>query len=218
MLDPNFAQDVREFHALSGQPHGPIPRLLEGCLPFEKILQHLQAAFVLTKLPSEAAGELALRVGLLIEEVAEYVEATRDRNLVSQFDAILDITYVNLGTGVAQGLPLNAGWEEVHRANMAKVYGDTVTVGGKIQKPAGWVGPETRLKVLIERLTPVVLDCELLPPEVTPEVTPEEENDYARGTLPPSGERGQAEEAAQDRPGAEEGGAGSAGGGLYGKW
>jgi len=226
MLDPNFPQDVAEFHEAAGQPHGQAPRLLDGRLPYEKLIQYLQAAYVLTKLPSESEGEEALRVGLIIEEVVELVEALRDRDLVLQLDAQLDIVYVTLGMGVAQGLPLNLGWEEVHRTNMNKVRGGTIYIGGKIVKPAGWTGPEEKLDELIRRMQwvkqapryvegevvfgdttegvspPPVFDVEVLPPEVTPEVTPEQENHDGTSNQQADGEDGES----------------PAGGGLYGKW
>lgn len=47
--------------------------------------------------------------------------------------------------GVRMGLPMEAGWHEVHASNMAKVDKETGKVirreDGKILKPKGWVGP-----------------------------------------------------------------------------
>ena len=232
MVDPNFPQDVAEFHEASGQLHGQAPRLLDGTLPYDTLLSHLKAAYVLTKLPSTSEGEVALRIGLILEEVAELIEAVRDGDLVQQLDAQLDIVYVTLGMGVTQGLPLNLGWEEVHRTNMNKVRGQPRDIGGKIQKPEGWVGPGAKLKELIERMRGIarppfyasipseelVFDVEVLPSEVTPEVTPEEENDHARGTL----QQDEQQEADADAEVGGESSSGSAGdgsgGGLYGKW
>ena len=49
-----------------------------------------------------------------------------------------------LGTANMMGLPWQALWEDVHRANMAKVPG--ITKRGHLVdcvKPGGWVGPKT---------------------------------------------------------------------------
>lgn len=40
--------------------------------------------------------------------------------LVEAYDAVLDMMVFAVGTGVAMGLELEPGWEEVHRSNMSK--------------------------------------------------------------------------------------------------
>lgn len=54
--------------------------------------------------------------------------------------------------GESLGLPMEKGWDEVHRSNMAKVDAVTGRVhrrdDGKILKPANWVGPN--LKAILE--------------------------------------------------------------------
>lgn len=41
-------------------------------------------------------------------------------NLREAYDATLDIQYVTVGNGIAMGLDLQPGWEEVQRSNMSK--------------------------------------------------------------------------------------------------
>ncbi len=93
-----------------------------------------------------------MRVELLLEEVSEYLEAVRNKDLVSIFDALLDIIYIAVGTGVTYGLPMAKGWEEVHASNMAKLGIDGAPIyreDGKVMKPAGWVPPD--LAGIVER-------------------------------------------------------------------
>jgi predicted HAD superfamily Cof-like phosphohydrolase len=89
---------------------------------------------------------------LIMEEVTELLEAVAEKNKEEIFDALLDIIVVCIGAGHSAGLPLEAGWREVIRSNMAKVDPETGFVkkraDGKILKPEGWTPP--RLAALIE--------------------------------------------------------------------
>jgi predicted HAD superfamily Cof-like phosphohydrolase len=61
-----------------------------------------------------------------------------------QFDALIDIVYVALGTAYLQGFPWQRGWLEVQIANMAKrraVDGEGRGTGD-IRKPEGWKAPD----------------------------------------------------------------------------
>jgi len=98
------------------------------------------------KSPTLASHEVrALRVRLIAEELMELCEALnvslkvdnvnahsleveafeidsrRDYRLTEAYDAILDLMVVVIGTGVALGLNLEPGWQEVHRSNMSKI-------------------------------------------------------------------------------------------------
>ena len=62
-----------------------------------------------------------------------------------QADALIDLAYVAMGTGVMLGLPWQPLWDDVQRANMSKVRG--VTGRGHavdLAKPPGWVAPKTQ--------------------------------------------------------------------------
>lgn len=41
-------------------------------------------------------------------------------SITNAYDATLDLKVVVIGTGVAMGVDLEPGWEEVHRSNMSK--------------------------------------------------------------------------------------------------
>lgn len=84
-----------------------------------------------------------LRIALIFEELKEYAEASgqieffhqschattikpehnKEINLTEQFDALLDLQYVLLGTVLENGFgdTFDEGFDEVHRSNMSKV-------------------------------------------------------------------------------------------------
>ena len=67
-----------------------------------------------------------LRAQLMIEELAETIEAMADGNIEQTFDGLLDLAYVLGGTFEVFGFRnvMEAGFAEVHRANMDKQGGD----------------------------------------------------------------------------------------------
>lgn len=91
--------------------------------------------------PSQAA----LYRDLIDEERNEFLEALADNDEVEEFDAILDQIVVLMGYGFSRGFPMNEGWAEVMRSNMAKIDPRTGKVrrreDGKILKPEGWTSP-----------------------------------------------------------------------------
>lgn len=91
----------------------------------------------------------AYRIRFMQEELHEYIAAYRDGDLEKQFDALLDLVYVAMGTAVFQGFPWEQGWREVQRANMAKVRATSEQEskrGSKLDviKPPGWCGPDIK--------------------------------------------------------------------------
>ena len=69
----------------------------------------------------------------------------QEKNIPEQADALIDLVYVAMGTGVMMGLPWQALWHDVQRANMSKVRGTTKRGHPvDVTKPEGWVGPKTR--------------------------------------------------------------------------
>jgi predicted HAD superfamily Cof-like phosphohydrolase len=96
-------------------------------------------------------GRRALRRRLIEEEVEEFCRADREEDLVGVADALADIIYVVVGTSLEYGIPLHAVWDEVQRANMAKIDPLTGRVtkreDGKVLKPDGWEPPDIRAAV-----------------------------------------------------------------------
>lgn len=89
---------------------------------------------------------LALRIKLETEEHEELLTAIEDRDMSGVADALADKIYISVGTAVEFGIPLDRVWNEVQRANMAKV--DPVSgkvkkrADGKVLKPEGWTPPD----------------------------------------------------------------------------
>lgn len=88
--------------------------------------------------------KLQERIDFLQEELDEFKKACDEQDLAEQADALVDLVYVALGTANMLGLPWKKLWDDVQRANMAKVRG--VGKRGHLVdciKPEGWVGPQT---------------------------------------------------------------------------
>lgn len=84
------------------------------------------------------------RFKFMKEELEEFYEAAQSQNLAEMADALIDLVYVAKGTAHLMNLPWDDLWDDVHRANMAKVRG--VGKRGNLVdcvKPEGWVGPRT---------------------------------------------------------------------------
>ena len=79
------------------------------------------------------------RIRHMQEELNEYSEA---ENVAEEFDALIDLIYLAIGTARMQGLDLEAGWDRVHQANMRKVKDDSTEYKAGIKKPEGWKKPD----------------------------------------------------------------------------
>lgn len=122
--------------------------------------------------PRELDDDMALfRIGFMCEELAEYAQASgyvnisralneihqfiKDgkrwmvnkvelRDVEKQFDSLIDLVYVALGTSYLHGFDFDEGWRRVQAANMAKVRVEAdlqgSTRGSKydVVKPRGW--------------------------------------------------------------------------------
>jgi predicted HAD superfamily Cof-like phosphohydrolase len=89
------------------------------------------------------------------EEQDEAWEARTTGDRVKFVDAICDQLYFIYGTALALGIPLEACFNAVHDANMAKLGPDGKPIyresDGKVQKPEGWVGPEDRIAEILRQ-------------------------------------------------------------------
>jgi predicted HAD superfamily Cof-like phosphohydrolase len=86
-----------------------------------------------------------LRVGLLEEEVSEFVAASEKGDLIGIADALADIVYVVYGTALTYGINLDAVLWEVHRSNMSKLDSDgkpLIRDDGKVLKSERYVPPD----------------------------------------------------------------------------
>jgi predicted HAD superfamily Cof-like phosphohydrolase len=84
------------------------------------------------------------RIRFMQEELDEFKEAQGNNNLALMADALIDLVYVAKGTAIEMGLPWEDLWQDVQRANMAKVIGKTARgIDIDVCKPPGWVPPQT---------------------------------------------------------------------------
>lgn len=108
------------------------------------------------------AAQLHLAIELVHEEIhRELQEALNQGNMIKIFDGILDGIYVLAFLGHTLGLPLEEGWFEVQRTNLAKLHERACCQdancpkchgqgrylepvfdrNGKVTKPDGWTPP-----------------------------------------------------------------------------
>lgn len=86
-----------------------------------------------------------LRIDLLEEEVAEFVTASGEKDLVAIADALADIAYVIYGTALTYGIDLNSVLREVHLSNMSKLGRDgkpLIRADGKVIKSERYFPPD----------------------------------------------------------------------------
>lgn len=164
----NVTADVRAFMAVGGQG---TPNEIQTLTPVPGLASIGEVVARLASIEGQAAPgdsdaiKLArLRARLILEEAAETVHALGKGDMVEYADGLADLIYVTVGAGLAHGVPLEAVWNAVQAANMAKFpvcatcngdpdYGRCPTcngnlrvaerdAGGKVVKPPGWTPPD----------------------------------------------------------------------------
>lgn len=135
-------EDVRAFHRRFGQLDSARPTHLTR----RKLAE--RANFMLEELREFADGAGLAPLFTLDDEGYRFVvnRVKADQDLALQADALVDLVYVALGTAAMMGLPWQALWDDVQRANMAKEKGPThrnMGFGSDICKPPGWEPPRT---------------------------------------------------------------------------
>jgi predicted HAD superfamily Cof-like phosphohydrolase len=89
--------------------------------------------------------QVALRLSLIDEEVAELRAAAWANDLTGVADALADIVYVAYGTAHVYGIDLDAVLDEVHSSNMTKLdeHGRPIRrADGKVLKGPGYRPPD----------------------------------------------------------------------------
>ena len=92
-----------------------------------------------------------LRYDLIKEELDEFEEAIKEKNLKEVADSLTDILYVTYGAGHAFGIDLDKCFDEVQRSNMSKLGEDRKPIyneHGKVMKGPNYFEPN--LKKFIE--------------------------------------------------------------------
>ena len=86
-----------------------------------------------------------LRYDLIKEELDEFAQAIKDKNLVEVADSLTDILYVTYGAGIAFGIDLDKCFDEVQRSNMSKLGKDGKPIyndKGKVMKGPNYFQPD----------------------------------------------------------------------------
>ena len=86
-----------------------------------------------------------LRYDLIKEELDEFEQATKDKNLKEIADSLTDILYVTYGAGHAFGIDLDKCFDEVQRSNMSKLGQDGKPIyneNGKVMKGPNYFEPD----------------------------------------------------------------------------
>ena len=94
---------------------------------------------------------MQLRYDLIKEELNEFEQAMKTKNLKEIADALTDILYVTYGAGYAYGINLDKCFKEVQRANMSKLGNDGKPIyneKGKVMKGPNYSEPD--LKQFVE--------------------------------------------------------------------
>lgn len=134
-------QAVRAFHEKTASPIADRPRLLPGGKDQAEALAR-QLLVVKSEIQTDGDNLLLQRAAMAIEELAEWLQAHANGDLVTAADAWADRAYVLFGDAVATGLPAAALFAEVHRSNMTK---EPVAGGsGKARKGPGYTPPDLR--------------------------------------------------------------------------
>jgi len=144
--------DVREFHDAFGVPVAENSRLPKATWDAERqdalddAIDALEALADQMREPTDDDGATRwLRIGLMAEEVAEYLTAEDAGSLVKIADALGDIGVITDGTALSYGIPLDDVRREIHRSNMSKLDSNGKPVkrsDGKILKSERYSPPD----------------------------------------------------------------------------
>ncbi len=88
-----------------------------------------------------------LRISLIEEELNEFKEAVKKKDLKEAADALTDILYVTYGAGHAFGINLDKCFEEVQKSNMSKLGDDGKPIydeKGKVMKGPKYFKPDLK--------------------------------------------------------------------------
>ena len=95
-----------------------------------------------------------LRFNLMKEENEEYLQATRDEDLIEIGDALGDMLYILCGTIIAHGFQdkMESIFDEIQRSNMSKLGADGKPIyrkDGKVMKGPNYFKPDLK-KILLK--------------------------------------------------------------------
>lgn len=119
---------VKQFHAKHGHPIGedlkslpPNPKADQMLAMHAYSLMNIAKGLELLGIADLKRNDQRLyRAHLMVEELAETIEALGKRDEVLLLDGLCDTKYTVVGTAVCYGLPIEEGFVEVHKSNMSK--------------------------------------------------------------------------------------------------
>lgn len=123
-------EEVKKFQKAFGHPYSDKPTLLT----YERALK---------------------RYRWMLEEINEFLEASKNQDIVEQADAMIDTMYFALGTLVEMGVKPDKLFYIVQEANMSKLFSDGkphYNEMGKVIKPDGWQDPHKKLELAIKEM------------------------------------------------------------------
>ena len=94
-----------------------------------------------------------LRISLISEELEEFKEAIRNKDLKEVADALTDILYVTYGAGHSFGVDLDSCFNEVQNSNMSKLGDDGKPIyneSGKVMKGPNYFKPNIKKIIGLE--------------------------------------------------------------------
>ena len=100
---------------------------------------------VKTKAEFPSDKTINLRYDLIKEELDEFEEAIKSKNLKEIADSLTDILYVTYGAGHAFGIDLDKCFEEVQNSNMSKLDENGKPIyneSGKVMKGPNYFKPD----------------------------------------------------------------------------
>jgi predicted HAD superfamily Cof-like phosphohydrolase len=100
---------------------------------------------------------LQFRTKFLEEELAEFKEACEAGDKVKALDALIDLTYVAMGTALFMGVfpgQWNEAFSAVHNANMSKMRVPSAKASKRgssfdVVKPPGFIPPEHKIRQIL---------------------------------------------------------------------
>lgn len=146
----SFFTDIEDFHLKFELSYDGKARELQPDMGLFRI------GFMVEELAEYTANSGYPNIARALNEIHEHIKEGHrwmtkqndiGRSLEQQFDGLIDLTYVALGTAYLHGFQFNEGWRRVHGANMAKVRVENVNDSVRkskfdVVKPKGWVPPK----------------------------------------------------------------------------
>ena len=150
MQSESYYSNIEEFHQKFKLEYDGDPRELEEALAMFRI------GFMVEELAEYSAHSGFTNIARQLNELHEHIVnnnryLTRrnelGHNLEMQFDSLIDLVYVALGTSYLHGFDFDEGWDRVHGANMKKVRTQRPEdskrgSGFDVVKPKGWEPPD----------------------------------------------------------------------------